>query len=539
MHASGARLGARLSKIVANAGSGTVVRVRDVGPVSTLDMGRFGMLSGVSVAERRVQQNLLRKVTQFSQLKLHPTVRANLGAVLEAGKPPTPVQKVALKTLGRAAGDTFVPTLIAAETGSGKTLAYLAPLLSDLLGGARASSTETEEENPAENVAENAKVNAAQSVAAEVNPANSNGAAVGAHVATDASATTDIRGSGAETENAGAPLAASASQRRRNRSAPAGGISSIVLVPTLELAAQVCADARALAPPLVVEQFAGAESLVVDLARGVAAGVDLAVGTPGKFLKLHRNYPCETEAALRACRTLVVDEADSLMAPKSIAETLALVDRCPRLQSLVFVTATIPRSFDKYLRTEYPRLQRLVTPSIHRLPRHIDFRVVEVWRKPYCNSKDLALRQLLFAIYHDNTEPGRVKRAVVFVNQKESMNTVARLLNDSGFDATSLDMDPQRRAETIKQFKRCDALKSGVLKVLVATDVAARGVDFEDLRNVVLYDMPYSAADLLHRAGRTGRLGKKGRVSLLVQRKEAAGWVRGLETIVRKGMALA
>ena len=77
------------------------------------------------------------------------------------------------------------------------------------------------------------------------------------------------------------------------------------------------------------------------------------------------------------------------------------------------------------------------------------------------------------------------------------------------------------------------------VKILVTTDLLARGIDMDNVRNVILFDLPYSSADLLHRAGRTGRMGKRGRVFLFVDKKESKSWVKGLEKVVRKGMALA
>ena len=180
------------------------------------------------------------------------------------------------------------------------------------------------------------------------------------------------------------------------------------------------------------------------------------------------------------------------------------------------------------------------------IPRNIDFRVIEVFNPPYLNSKPLALQQALYAIHNDNTEPGLVKRTVVFVNSKDSLEPLTEMLKEKGYDAVSVSggMDLAQRKELVNEFIEpipltSDKEGSSKVKVLITTDLLARGIDMDNVRNVILYDLPYSSVDLLHRAGRTGRMGKRGRVFLFVDKKESRSWVKGLEKVVRRGMALA
>lgn len=488
-----------LAKNAAKAGKGRFIPIKGgVGPVSTLDMGKFGMLRPVSVRERRQQLNVLSKITSFNDLRLTKPLRASISAWLH-DMPPTPVQKVAIKVLSRPLKVAQQATLIAAETGSGKTLAYLAPMLTNLSQTSHTKEGITETDNAIEPQTTSEITDfSAQNKSENLNPTNTN------------------------------------ADERKN------AIRGIVLVPTLELAEQVFSTAHKLAPDLKIARFAGPTDFVEKMHSDVEHGVDLVIATPAKLLKLLKNYFTTSKQALSKCDFVVIDEADTLANPSFVAEMTGVLDRCRNARNVVFVTATIPRAFDRYLRSEYPTIQRLVTPSIHRLPRHIEFRVIEAWRAPYHNDKDLALRQLLYAVYNDNTEPSRVKRAVVFVNKRESVEHVVDVLNSTGFSATSLLASKQEeRAAILAQFVNSDVLKEGKLQILVATDVAARGVDFQDLKNVVLYDVPFTAADLLHRAGRTGRLGKKGRVFVLASQKESKGWLKGLETVVKRGMALA
>lgn len=471
----------KLSKFVSNAGQKSLQNVvRKVGPISTLDMGDFKMLRGVSAADRKTHLNVIDKIRGFEQLRLHPSVKELIGQNILKSRslPPTPVQKVAIKALRKKdlASTKFQSWMIAAETGSGKTLSYVAPMISNLL--------EQHSEKP--EVADLEKHTQTQSLDSHNEPR----------------------------------------------------ISNIVLVPTVELADQVCNTLRGCSPSSVrIGIFAGVHNALPSLAKQVTKGVDVAVASPDKLLRLGEDYPVLMRRALESCSMLVVDEADSLMNQSFEASTSSLISKCPELQHLVFVTATIPKSFDKTLRKQYPETNFLVTPSIHRLPRHIEFRVVEVWHRPYNNNKALALQQALFSIYHDKTEDGKVKRVVVFVNRKSDVDNLVSILKKSGYEATGLNPDRSNLNEFLQAETASEAAPP--MKVLVATDLVARGIDFQKVRNIILYDMPPNAADLLHRAGRTGRLGTKGRVLLLVARGESKGWIRGLETIVKRGMALA
>lgn len=430
-------------------------------------MGKFAKLKGVPSAERKTHRNLLDKVADFSQLKIANELRPHLlGNVIPETAVPTPVQKVAVKTLRAPRKDplAFQSWLLAAETGSGKTLAYLLPTLSQLV------------ESPDE-----------------------------------FKASPQVR--------------------------------AMVLVPTLELVSQVAQQASALAPDLRVLAV-DVTSRASRLAKKVTKGVDLLVATPDKVNALAEHEPILAERALADCRTVIVDEADSLMNESFSSTTLKVLKSCPQAVDVVFVTATIPSHFDKVLRESFPETTRLVTPSIHRLPRHIEFRVIEVFRPPYRDNKELALQQALYSIYHDNAEPELQKRVMVFVNKKTSVKPLTKMLNSAGYPTVGLDgsLPPEERAELLEKFVNPPKPRQNEqdkLHVMVATDLVARGIDMKKIRNVILYDLPWSAADLLHRAGRTGRLNSGGRVLLFVSRTESKGWVKGLEKIVKRGQALA
>lgn len=455
-----------------------------VGPPNS---GKFASLKIVKKGERTQNQGVLTKIDDFEALKIEHGVRAGMleGVLghLEYAKP-TAVQVLAIKAImaRKRAPDQFRSYLVAAETGSGKTLAYLAPLMSKL--------KEEEMSRP-------------------------------------------------DWERIGElPV-----------------VRSVVLVPTLELVTQVIATVKKVSHTAKLSSVAFTADLSPRAVReALKKRIDVLVCTPEKFLQVFKD-PNALKGHLKYCRFLVVDEADTLMDETFVEHTQKVIEGIPSIADLVFCSATIPRRFDRIMRKLYPDAERIVAPNIHKIPRHIDFRVIEVFNPPYLNSKPLALQQALYAIHHDNTEPGRVKRTVVFVNSKDSLAPLTDMLIEKGYDAVSVSggMSLDERREVVASFVDPIPLApevagqgggsggevSSKVKVLVTTDLLARGIDMDNVRNVILYDLPYSSVDLLHRAGRTGRMGKRGRVFLFVDKKESRSWVKGLEKVVRRGMALA
>lgn len=323
-------------------------------------------------------------------------------------------------------------------------------------------------------------------------------------------------------------------------------VRSVVLVPTLELVSQVISTVKGISHSAKLSSIAFTSDLSYrGIRESLKKRIDVLVCTPEKFLQVFKD-PNALKGHLKYCRFLTVDEADTLMDETFVEHTQKVIEGVPSIADLVFCSATIPRRFDRIMRKLYPDVERIVAPNIHKIPRHIDFRVIEVFNPPYLNSKPLALQQALYAIHNDNTEPGLVKRTVVFVNSKDSLEPLTEMVKEKGYDAVSVSggMDLAQRKELVNEFIEpipltSDKEGSSKVKVLITTDLLARGIDMDNVRNVILYDLPYSSVDLLHRAGRTGRMGKRGRVFLFVDKKESRSWVKGLEKVVRRGMALA
>ena len=187
-------------------------------------------------------------------------------------------------------------------------------------------------------------------------------------------------------------------------------------------------------------------------------------------------------------------------------------------------------------------MRRLVTPNLHAIPRRVQLSVIEVEREPYRGNKNLACADALNNIAKDNTEPGYVKRVVVFVNERETTSALKDYLCSKGFDAVDIHRDTRTRGflETFTGPKEVTDAEPGrgQLKALVSTDLASRGIDTKMVKNVILYDVPFSTIDFIHRLGRTGRMGRRGRALVLVDKDSNMDWVREIRKSMFMGKSL-
>lgn len=281
--------------------------------------------------------------------------------------------------------------------------------------------------------------------------------------------------------------------------------------------------------------------------------VDVLVTTPGKITGLSKlkniARPFRYFSNVLWC---VCDEADTLFDQSWLQETSSVVTHMNHLQGLVLCLATIPKEFTKTLDKMFPNKRLVVnitSKNLHMLPRQVEYRVIDASEKPYNNSPTRALVQCLFAIETDGTDPEFVKRVVVFVNEKSSAKALADKLitkyNLRQRDVVTLtgEMNPSQRQNYLEPFTNwaqplaeSEGLK---MKILITTDLMARGINFRGVKNVVLYELPKSLVDLVHRVGRTGRMRQAGRVFLIVDRKTKRLWAKGLPKAVKNGKVIA
>ena len=274
--------------------------------------------------------------------------------------------------------------------------------------------------------------------------------------------------------------------------------SGLVLCPTRELAAQVADELRRLARPLPhtrVLVLSGGTSVQRERAS-LAHGVDVLVGTPGRVL----DHLQRERLDLSGIRTLVLDEADRMLEMGFVDSVRAIAQATPAERQTLLFSATFPDAVRALSATYQRDALHVVAPA-----EDITARIAQV---VYAVDRAARIPALIRILGHH-----RPSSAVIFCNHRETCDVVAAGLSASGFAAVALHGGmAQHDRNTVLLL-----LKHGSLRVVVATDVAARGLDIDDLGAVVNFDLPREPDVLVHRIGRTARAGKHGLAISLVE----------------------
>jgi ATP-dependent RNA helicase DeaD len=283
---------------------------------------------------------------------------------------------------------------------------------------------------------------------------------------------------------------------RRNQPA----VQILILCPTRELALQVCAEITRLGRARGIEPIAiyGGAPMGRQI-DALAAGAQVVVGTPGRVLDhLHRGTLDSSQV-----RMLVLDEADEMLSMGFERELSAILERLPKTRQTLLFSATIPPDIERMAR------DRLREPEFITLSGdHVG--ALEVLHFIYLSRGD-KLQALTKIIEVENPES-----AILFCNTKVETERVAEALERQGFTAAWLNGDlPQGEREQVMSSTR-----EGRLRFLVATDVAARGIDISHLTHVINYDFPDSTERYVHRTGRTGRAGRTGTAISIITPKD-------------------
>jgi ATP-dependent RNA helicase DeaD len=276
--------------------------------------------------------------------------------------------------------------------------------------------------------------------------------------------------------------------------------SALVLCPTRELAVQVSEEIKRLSinvdlSVLAVYGGAGMEPQFEALRQGV----DIVVGTPGRVIDHVKRGTLD----LRKVRFLVLDEADRMLDMGFIEDITYLISKVPKERQTMLFSATIPGEIRK-LAEEHMKKPQVVSVSEDDL-------VLPNTKQMYFNvgrkNKIWALCRVL-----DKERP----KAIVFAQTKHMVDTIEKRLTSYGYPAAAIhgDLTQARREKVLNEFR------AGKIMVLVATDVAARGLDIEGVQYVINYDIPDSPDTYVHRIGRTGRAGKEGRAITFVSNDE-------------------
>ena len=275
---------------------------------------------------------------------------------------------------------------------------------------------------------------------------------------------------------------------------------SLVLAPTRELAAQVAEnfDTYAQGSKLTKALLIGGVSFK-EQEKLIDRGVDVLIATPGRLLDHHERG----KLLLNDVQVMVVDEADRMLDMGFIPDIERIFELTPFTRQTLFFSATmapeIERITNKFLSNpEKIEVERQNTTSQT---------ITQVLVRHDARRRDVAFkdkRAVLRALIERDGEACR--NAIVFLNRKVDVDVVAKSMKRHGLDAAPIhgDLDQSVRTRTL------DGFRDGSLRFLVASDVAARGLDIPDVSHVFNFDVPSHAEDYVHRIGRTGRAGKSG-----------------------------
>lgn len=514
---------------------------------TTFKYGEFGGLkknaNGFDNEQKIGMIKLIEKINDFDSLKLLPFTRTVFQNVISRESialknkkklditkiRPTPIQTVTIKYLSKRLMDPSLQVhAIAADTGSGKTMAYLIPMIDYFLRikGFDLTSKPTEELS------------------------------------------------------------------RKS------GIQSIILVPTYELIQQVYETLIEVAKETQFNVFKWDQKTQYgDLLDNIKHNIDILVTTPSKLMSIYNiKMITRPDRILNNVKFCVVDEADTLMDQSWLDMTVRCIKHFRNMNHLILCSATIPNEFNKNLTKFFPNVEVITTPRLHKLSSRLEFKIIDSTLNPFKGSKIKTLGQILYSIRQDNTDPGYQKRCIVFVNEKDEVrNVTKRLVNDYKLACIGLSSEDtiEKRLTSVKEFlsnpkplstndnnerstshKHKDFMTrynlekipgsniaihsndnvdgaciyqtdrtshlnnvNNPIKILVCTDLLARGLNFQGVRNVILYDVPKTSIDLVHRVGRTARMSQSGRVFMITDKKTKS-WAKGLPKVIRNNVTL-
>ena len=288
---------------------------------------------------------------------------------------------------------------------------------------------------------------------------------------------------------------------------PRGTTRALVMAPTRELALQIVADFEDLARHTRLRAAAVYGGVgMKPQERAFRDGVDLIAATPGRLLD-HFQYPY---AKLSGLEFLVLDEADRMLDMGFLPDIRRVLKHVPRPKQTFFFSATMPPPIEALTREI---LRQPATIALQRKAQPAKGVAQSIYLVPADLKSDLLVALLQQRVIDD---------ALVFTRTKHRANRLTKVLERNGIPAERIHGNRSQAQRT----KALDGFKAGTFRVLVATDVAARGIDVEALGHVVNFDLPEVPEDYIHRVGRTGRAAATGDAFSFVSPEEEADLVR-------------
>jgi ATP-dependent RNA helicase DeaD len=290
-------------------------------------------------------------------------------------------------------------------------------------------------------------------------------------------------------------------------------IQCLVLTPTRELAMQVAGDFADLAKyvGLRIVPIYGGQSINLQTDK-LRKGAEIVVGTPGRLMDLMRRG----ELSFDHVRYLVLDEADRMLDMGFIDDIEWILSRVPKDRQTMLFSATLPEAIRELAQRYMRKPKELIVSA--------DTLTVPQAQQVYVN---VGRRNKLWALCRI-LDIEKAELAMVFCSTKKMVDNLAHKLRAYGYSADAIHGDLTQAARDKVMLK----FRSGKLRVLIATDVAARGLDIENVTHVINWDIPENPEDYVHRIGRTARAGKAGKAITFVSQDEQH-LVRQIESFAR------
>lgn len=291
-------------------------------------------------------------------------------------------------------------------------------------------------------------------------------------------------------------------------------IRSLIITPTRELAIQIAENFTDYAKYNEIKNtviYGGVKQM--KQVKRLNAGVDVLIATPGRLLDLiGQGY-----ISLKDVGYFVLDEADRMLDMGFIHDIKKIIKMLPEKRQSLFFSATMP---DKILGLSKTILSNPKNVSVDQVSSTAETIQQYIYYTNRSSKKDL-----LFHILDDS----KIQKILVFSRTKHGANRIVRNLQKQKITSSAIhgDKSQNQRQDALKSFK------DGKIRVLVATDIAARGIDINELRHVMNYDIPNEPESYVHRIGRCGRAGKKG-ISISISEPEENAYVRDIEKLIGK-----
>ncbi len=292
---------------------------------------------------------------------------------------------------------------------------------------------------------------------------------------------------------------------------------AIILVPSRELVTQMVDHAKALAKytDIRIEAVYGGKGSLQKQREALSKGVDVVIGTPGRFMELY----FEQYLVLKKVRTMVIDEADRMMDMGFINQIRDILEVVPRKRQNLLFSATFSDYVER-LTHEFLEFPKRIEIAPQATPIHLVKQIA--YRLPNIKSKINMLAHLM--------EEHNMEKVMVFCKTKLNAETISKYFGRTLADDVKVlhgNKGQNNRLNVMEAFRNQE------IKMLVTTDVTARGIDIPDVTHVVNFDVPILPEDYVHRIGRTGRAGATGQAVSLVCSEEVK-LLNDIENLIKK-----